>query len=193
MTANHGKVIAHALVDLACAVPAAHDAQEDEMTHPPLVRTAEPALAVDLDLPLDVDTADRAADEALGLKLGTTTREEIDNHTLRIRGQVALFAKAVREGGGVAARGSWLEADGLLHGGPSDDSLVFAALVYVRDLARLLRRLVSEHRSQLERCRAPLPSRTPQASLTRLSTSRQTYLVPSGLAPQHKAMPTVSE
>ncbi|MEU3437851.1 hypothetical protein [Streptomyces sp. NPDC006863] len=162
-------------------------------TNRPQGRAGNGIAPSEAELPLDIEEADRAADEALGLKLGTTTREEIDERTLQIRGQVALFAEAVREGGGVAARGSWLEADGLLHSGPSDDSLVFAALVYVRDLARLLRRLVSEHRSQLERCHTPLPTRAPLASVARLSRSRQTYLVPSGLAPQHKAMPTVPE
>ncbi len=44
--------------------------------------------------PLDTEEAERSADAALGLKLGTTTRTEIDDYTRLMRGQVALFAPA---------------------------------------------------------------------------------------------------
>ncbi|WP_050497582.1 DUF6415 family natural product biosynthesis protein [Streptomyces griseus] len=110
--------------------------------------------------PLDTEEAERSADEALGLKLGTTTRTEIDDYTQLMRGQVALFASAVREGGGVAARGSWLEADQLLGRGPADDCLVFAAWTHVRDLARLLRRLVAEYGEQRAIRAQALPDRS---------------------------------
>ncbi|MDP9951663.1 MULTISPECIES: hypothetical protein [Streptomyces] len=113
--------------------------------------------------PLDTEEAERSADEALGLKLGTTTRTEIDDYTRLMRGQVALFASAVREGGGVAARGSWLEVDQLLGRGPTDDCLVFAAWTHVRDLARLLRRLVAEYGEQRAYSAPPLPGHTPVA------------------------------
>ncbi|MFE9459024.1 hypothetical protein [Streptomyces californicus] len=55
----------------------------------------------------------------------------------------------MRETGGIQARGSWLEAEHLLSGGPADGVLVFSAWAHVRDLARVLHRLVDEHRSQL--------------------------------------------
>ncbi|MFE9455627.1 DUF6415 family natural product biosynthesis protein [Streptomyces californicus] len=147
------------------------------MPHPPLTRTADAA-----EVPLDVETADRSADMAFALQLGTTTREEIDSHTLRLKGQVELFADVVREGESVEARGSWLEAYHLLQQGPSDDVLVFAAWSYVRDLARVLRRLASEYRNQQTQVRAPLPSSTPLAALPLLAASRQTYRVPPAAA-----------
>ncbi len=99
----------------------------------------------------------------------------------------------MRDGGGVEARGSWLEADQLLAGGPADGVLVFSAWNYVRDLARLLRKLVAEYRKQLEHKNPTLPPRTPLADLGALTASRQTYLVPSGLAPKRKPMPADSE
>ncbi|MDQ0986527.1 hypothetical protein [Streptomyces sp. V2I9] len=141
------------------------------------------------ELPLDTEEADRAADGALGLKLGTTTRTEIDDYTRLIRGQVALFAAAVRDGGGVEARGSWLEADQLLGNGPADGCLVFAAWSYVRDLARLLRRLVAEHRKHLAGDGAALPVRTPMASLNRTAPDRQAPMVPVGPIAQGPAVP----
>ncbi|MGW1231392.1 hypothetical protein [Streptomyces californicus] len=154
------------------------------MPHPPPTRPAGTA-----EFPLDAEAADRAADLAFALQLGTTTREEIDSHTFQLKEQVALFADGVREGGSIEARGSWLEADQILQRGPADDILVFAAWSYARDLARLLRRLVAEYRSQQKQLRAPPPPRTPLASLPRLAAGRQTYRVPSGLAPAYRSLP----
>lgn len=147
----------------------------------------------EIELPLDIEEADRAADKAINFKLGTTTLPELDRHTLQLKGQVALFADVVRDGGGVEARASWLEAYQLLASGPAGSSLPFNSWLYARDLGRLLRRLVTEYREQVEEDVPALPTRTPRASLSKLTASRETYLVPSGLAPAHKPMPPASE
>ncbi|MFJ5740212.1 hypothetical protein [Streptomyces microflavus] len=165
----------------------------DILTSRPLGPTAHCASASEDELPLGVEEADRAADKAINLKLGTTTRPEIDEYTLQLKGQIAIFADAVRDGGSVEARASWLEAHQLLNSGPAGDPLVFNAWLYARDLGRLLRRLVAEYREQLEEGSPALPTRTPRASLDKLTASRQTYLVPSGLAPAHKPMTADSE
>jgi hypothetical protein len=151
------------------------------------------ALPSEVELPLDTEEADRAADEALALKLGTTTRSEIDNFTLQLSGQIALFIEAVREGGGVEARVLCLEADHLTASAPAEGLLVFNAWNYVRDLARVLRKLVEEHSKQVAESSPALPVRTPRASLGDLPASRQTFLVPSGPAPDRKPMPGASE
>ncbi|MGC4928108.1 hypothetical protein [Streptomyces sp. DT117] len=147
----------------------------------------------EIELPLDIEEADRAADEAINFNLGTTTLPELVRHTRVLKGQVALFADAVRAGGSIEARASWLEANQLLGSGPASSGLVFNSWLYARDLGRLLRRLVTEYREQLEEDSPALPTRTPRASLSKLTASRQTYLVPSGLAPAHRPMPTASE
>ncbi|NEC21210.1 DUF6415 family natural product biosynthesis protein [Streptomyces parvus] len=162
-------------------------------TSRPQGRAGNGTASDEAELPLDVEEADRAADEALGLKLGTTTREEIDVFTLQLRGQLALFVETVRDDGSFDLRRTLLEAEHLLDSGPADGVLVFNAWNYARDLARMLRRLVTEHRNQLDREKTALPTRSPLASLTRLAASRRAYSVPSGLPPQHRPMPTVSE
>lgn len=150
-------------------------------------------LPSEVELPLDTEEADRAADEALALKLGTTTRSEIDNFTLQLRGQIALFIEAVREKGDVEARALCVEADHLTASGPAEGLLVFNAWNHVRDLARVLRKLVEEHRKQVADSSPALPACTSRVSLGELTASRQTHLVPSGLASDHKPMPTASE
>ncbi|MEV4877931.1 hypothetical protein [Streptomyces cyaneofuscatus] len=147
----------------------------------------------EIELPLDVEEADRAADKAINLKLGTTTLAEIDGYTRQLRGQIVIFAEAVRDGGGVEARASWLEADQLLHSGPAGNSLPFNSCLHARDLGRLLRRLVTEYREQLEEGGPALATRTPRASLHKLTERRQTYVVPSGLAPKHRPMPAAPD
>ncbi|MFD8583268.1 hypothetical protein ACFV2A_10265 [Streptomyces californicus] len=144
--------------------------------------------------PLDTEEAERSADEALGLKLGTTTRTEIDDYTQLMRGQVALFSSAVREGGGVAARGSWLEADQLLGRGPADDCLVFAAWTHVRDLARLLRRLVAEYGEQRAIRAQALPDRSSPAMPNETVGDRCTNPEPPDApATEHAPAPVASE
>ncbi|MET8839663.1 hypothetical protein ABZW67_06145 [Streptomyces rubiginosohelvolus] len=146
----------------------------------------------EIELPLDVEEADRAADKAINFKLGTTTLSEINSHTRQIRGQVALFADAVRDGGGVEGQASWLEARHLLEDGPRVNALPFNSWLYAKDLGRLLRRLVAEYRQQKNGSPA-LPTRPPRASVDRITASRQTFLVPSGLAPAHRPLPTATE
>ncbi|MFE7480052.1 DUF6415 family natural product biosynthesis protein [Streptomyces sp. NPDC057552] len=141
---------------------------------------------------LNAEAADRAADVALGFQLGTTTRDQIDALLPQIRDHIEVFAKAVEAGGGRAARGSWLEAQQLLAAKPAEAIYVFGAWSHVRELARVLRRLVSEHREQVASAERELPVREPQATLGALAKSRQTYLVPSGPAPEHKSMVTTS-
>lgn len=145
------------------------------------------------ELPLDTDEADRAADEALGLKLGTTTRTEIDDCTQMMRGQVSLFASAVREGGGVEARGSGLEADQLLDSGPADGCLVFNAWTHLRDLARLLRRLVAEYRKRVADDTGALPVRAPAASPNGTAPGCSAPRAPGGPAPAPQPVPVASE
>ncbi|MCT6776070.1 hypothetical protein LXH09_05460 [Streptomyces sp. CS7] len=147
----------------------------------------------EIELPLDVEEADRAADKAINFKLGTTTLSELYQHTRQLKGQVALFAGVMRNSVDVQGRASWLEAQHLLASAPSRGSLTFNSWLYARDLGRLLRRLVAEYREQLELDYPVLPTRTPRASLDRLTESRQTYLVPSGPAPRHRPMPVASQ
>ncbi|NEB42576.1 hypothetical protein [Streptomyces sp. SID14515] len=165
----------------------------DILTSRPLGPAASCASASEDELSLDVEEADRAADKAINFKLGTTTLPELVKHTHQLKGQVALFAGVVRSGGSIEARASGLEADQLLAMGPAGGSLPFNSWLYARDLGRLLRRLVTEYRGQLEGGSPALPTRTPRASLNRLTESRQAYLVPSGLGPEHKPMPADSE
>ncbi|MEW1616212.1 MULTISPECIES: hypothetical protein [unclassified Streptomyces] len=162
------------------------------MTHPTLIPPREPALAGNAAYSLDVEEADRAADKAINFQLGTTTLAEFASHTRQISGQIELFADALRDGGSVTGRASWLEAQQLLAGGPASKSLSSNCWRYARDLGLLLRRLATEYR-ELENGSPALPTRPPRASLDRITASRQTYLVPSGLAPAHKPLPTASE
>ncbi|MDK0519221.1 DUF6415 family natural product biosynthesis protein [Streptomyces sp. ML-6] len=102
----------------------------------------QPPRAVGGILSLDVESALRAADEALALRLGTVTRQEIDTRTAELRGHVGLFAEAVLDHARTAADRSvrW-EVDQLLASTPRDGALVFSAYQHLRDLARMLRRL----------------------------------------------------
>ncbi|MGW2176794.1 hypothetical protein ACWCXX_01635 [Streptomyces sp. NPDC001732] len=117
---------------------------EDLMPSPlPVPDTAE--------LPLDVETAERAADGALDLRLGTTTRQEIDEWTAQLRGRVVLFAEEVLgQEQTIATRAARWEVDQLLASAPRDTALVFGAYQHLRDLARMLRRLVTEYRDRTE-------------------------------------------
>ncbi|MFF8438997.1 hypothetical protein [Streptomyces bacillaris] len=162
------------------------------MTHPPLSPPRGEPPFDGASPSLDAEAADRAADVALGFQLGTTTRDQIDEWLPQIKAHIEVFAEVVQAGGGRAARGSWLEAQQLLAARPPEAIYVFGAWSHVRELARLLRRLVSEHREQVASAERELPVREPQATLDALAKSRQTYLVPSGLAPEHKPMLTTS-
>ncbi|MFD3959139.1 hypothetical protein ACF1D2_32245 [Streptomyces bacillaris] len=126
-----------------------------------------------IELPLNPEEADRTADEALGLQLGTTTRDEIDEYTRLLSKLVIAFSGAVQAAGGIGARGSWLEAAQVLESGPRDDSLVFNAWAHARDVARVLRGLVTEYRNQMEESVPALPARTPRASLDKLDFGTQ--------------------
>ncbi|MFB6500530.1 DUF6415 family natural product biosynthesis protein [Streptomyces sp. NPDC002466] len=117
------------------------------MTHPSTpsstpLSPGQPQRAADGVPPLDVESALRAADEALALRLGTVTRQEIDARTGELRGHVVLLADAVLDHARTAAARSvrW-EADQLLASTPRDGALVFGAYQHLRDLARMLRRL----------------------------------------------------
>ncbi|MFE2294787.1 hypothetical protein [Streptomyces sp. NPDC059452] len=103
-------------------------------------------------------------DAVLGFHLGTTTREEIDEWTPLIKVHVEVFSEAVRAGGGVEARGSWLEARQLLADGPAEAIHVFGAWSHLRELARLLRRLIAEYREQRAPREPALPVREPPAA-----------------------------
>ncbi|MFJ1545131.1 hypothetical protein [Streptomyces sp. NPDC088246] len=119
---------------------------------------------------MDVETAHQAADGALELQLGTTTRQEIDEWTAELRGRIVLFAEETLEREQTTAtRASRWEVDQLLAAAPGDGVLVFSAYQHLRDLARMLRRLAAEYRKQTETAdTAPLPVR---------------------FAPEHKATP----
>jgi hypothetical protein len=109
------------------------------------------------ELPLDVETAEQAADGALDLRLGTTTRQEIDEWTAQLRGRIVLFAEEVlgREQT-TATRAARREVDQLLAAAPRDTILVFSSYQHLRDLARMLRRLVTDYRD-----RTGLPAAAP--------------------------------
>ncbi|MET9918388.1 DUF6415 family natural product biosynthesis protein [Streptomyces sp. NPDC006435] len=113
------------------------------MTHPSTpLSPGQPQRAADGGLPLNVESSLRAADEALALRLGTVTRQEIDARTGELRGHVVLLADAVLDHARTAAARSvrW-EADQLLASTPRDGALVFSAYQHLRDLARMLHRL----------------------------------------------------
>ncbi|MFF3259899.1 hypothetical protein ACFYWO_12110 [Streptomyces sp. NPDC002932] len=125
------------------------------MTHPAPTRPTHPAATSDTlrsaDLPLDVETAAQAADDALRLRLGTTTRQEIDTWTTELRGRISLFTEEILDHAqttGTRAVG-W-EVDQLLASAPKDGILVFSSYQHLCDLARMLRRLVTEHQKQTE-------------------------------------------
>ncbi|MCX4848277.1 hypothetical protein [Streptomyces sp. NBC_00893] len=123
------------------------------MTHPTPTRLPDPATQADAprtaDLPLDVEAAAQAADDALRLRLGTTTRREIDTWTAELRGRISLFAEEVLDRPQTTAtRTARREVDQLLASAPKDDVLVFSSYQHLCDLARMLRRLVDEHRAR---------------------------------------------
>ncbi|MEV5202005.1 hypothetical protein [Streptomyces sp. NPDC053720] len=125
------------------------------MTHPTPSRPPAPAAQADTPrtagLPLDVEASAQAADDALRLRLGTTTRREIDTWTAELRGRIGLFAEAtVDHPQTPATRGARWEVDQLLASAPKDDVLVFSSYQHLCDLARMLRRLVAEHRKRTE-------------------------------------------
>ncbi|MFF3734816.1 DUF6415 family natural product biosynthesis protein [Streptomyces sp. NPDC002476] len=133
------------------------------------------------ELPLDVETAERATNGALALRLGTTTRQEIDEWTAQLRGRIVLFAEeALGQERTTATRAARWEVDQLLASTPGDGVLVFNAYQHLRDLARLLRWLVAEYRKKTEAVTSPLPARpSPDA----LADSNGHCL------PEHEAVP----
>ncbi|MFF4665773.1 hypothetical protein [Streptomyces sp. NPDC001282] len=141
------------------------------MTDPSTNRPSEPtANGVDFrvtELPLDIETAARAADAALELRLGTTTRREINAWTVELRGRVSLFAEEVLDHQhSTATRAARWEVDQLLASTPGDGVLVFSAYQHLRDLARLLRWLVAEYRKETEAAvTSPLPTRPSPGAL----------------------------
>ncbi|MFJ6011227.1 hypothetical protein [Streptomyces sp. NPDC092952] len=95
-------------------------------------------------LPLDVETALAAAEDALALRLGTVTREEIDVRTAELVGRVGLFADEVLDRALTpASRSVRWEVDQLLASTPRGGALVFASYQHLHDLARMLRRLAN--------------------------------------------------
>lgn len=125
------------------------------MTDPTPTRPSEPAAKADVpqatDLLLDVEAAAQAADDALRLRLGTTTRREIDTWTAELRGHISLFTEeALDRPQTTATRAARWEIDQLLASAPKDDILVFSSYQHLCDLARMLRRLVAEHRERTE-------------------------------------------
>ncbi|MFF2328992.1 MULTISPECIES: DUF6415 family natural product biosynthesis protein [unclassified Streptomyces] len=125
------------------------------MTDPTPIRPSEPTKTADVphvaDLPLDIETAGQAADDALRIRLGTVTRREIDAWTAELRGRVSLFAEEVINLVQTpATRAAQWEVDQLLASAPGDDTLVFNAYQHLRDLARMLRWLVTEHHKRTE-------------------------------------------
>ncbi|MFE7463873.1 hypothetical protein ACFU6R_07190 [Streptomyces sp. NPDC057499] len=114
--------------------------------------------------PLDVETALRSADEALALRLGTVTREEIDVRTAELCGRVGLFADEVLDRAVTpAARSVRWEVDRLLASTPRDGALVFAAYQHLHDLARMLRRLAGSVAGQGSEPVAPVGPVAPVA------------------------------
>lgn len=125
------------------------------MTHPTTTRPSDPAAKSDTprtaDLPLDVEAAAQAADDALRLRLGTTTRQEIDTWTTELRGRISLFAEEVLDHAQpTAKRAVGLEIGHLLASAPKDGILVFSSYQHLCDLARMLHRLITEHRKRTE-------------------------------------------
>ncbi|MFF8692327.1 hypothetical protein ACF08W_08975 [Streptomyces sp. NPDC015144] len=112
-------------------------------------------------LPLDVETALAAAEDALALRLGTVTREEIDLRTAELVGRVGLFADEVLDRALTpASRSVRWEVDQLLASTPSGGALVFASYQHLHDLARMLRRLAN---SVAGRGAGPTPAAAPAA------------------------------
>ncbi|WP_327369193.1 hypothetical protein [Streptomyces sp. NBC_01217] len=143
------------------------------------------------DLPLDVETADQAADDALKLRLGTTTRQEIDEWTAKLRGRISLFAeKTLGREQTTATRACRWEVDQLLAAAPRDSVLVFGAYQYLRDLARMLRRLVAEYKAQAVTAGpAHLSVRAPLDVLPHSTEDGRADLNRHCLAPEREAMP----
>ncbi|MEV6164165.1 hypothetical protein AB0L71_19940 [Streptomyces sp. NPDC052052] len=154
------------------------------MADPTPTRPSGPAAKADVphaaDLPLDTETAAQAADDALRLRLGTITRQEIDVRTAELRGCVGLLTEKVFDRAPTTAtRSIREEVDQLLTSAPADDTLVFHAFQHLRDLARMLHRLVAEHGKWVETADGDEPVR-PHPPLV-------------GSAAEHKALPTKEE
>ncbi|MEU6014379.1 DUF6415 family natural product biosynthesis protein [Streptomyces sp. NPDC047515] len=165
------------------------------MTDPTPSRPSGPAakaVALDTaDLPLDVETATQTADAALELRLGTTTRREIDTWTAELRGRISLFAEAVldREQTTATCSARW-KVDQLLASAPGDGVLVFSAYQYLRDLARMLRWLVTEHRKRTETVdAAPLLTCSPPGAPPDGDAHVEARPALVGPAPHREAMP----
>ncbi|MFF9648804.1 hypothetical protein [Streptomyces sp. NPDC014622] len=134
------------------------------------------------ELPLDVQTAKQAADGALDLRLGTTTRQEIDEWTAQLRGRIVLFAEEILgQEQTTATRAARWEIDQLLASAPQDTVLVFSAYQHLRDLARMLRRLITEYRNKTEAAvTSPLPARPSPGALAENN---------GHCLPEHEAVP----
>ncbi|MEU0739289.1 hypothetical protein [Streptomyces sp. NPDC006134] len=110
------------------------------MTHPPAQRARPVPL-------LDTAAATRMSDDALALQLDTTTRDAIESTTARLTEQVRAFDAALPRDS-VAARGDHEEVRNLLARAPKNGAVTFSVHAYMRDLARMLRRLIFQYEAQ---------------------------------------------
>ncbi|GAA2526533.1 hypothetical protein [Streptomyces koyangensis] len=114
---------------------------------------------------LDIGAARAAADEALSLQLGTTTRVQIESMTARLIGHIeSALAELPRDAPGKPAP-TQKEAAALLAAARTGAALVHSAYHAMRDLAFVLRHLAS--RCEKERAAAGTSGAgVPSGSLT---------------------------
>ncbi|MFJ6613494.1 hypothetical protein ACIQPT_24800 [Streptomyces sp. NPDC091289] len=102
----------------------------------------------------------------LALRLGTTTRAELDDAVVCLRGRVAAFTGGLSAGVedmNGADRGFLLEVAHLLDNPPAPQALSHEVYSHVRALARVLRKLAAMNRADVAGLavspRLPLPVR----------------------------------
>ncbi|WP_436738017.1 hypothetical protein [Streptomyces sp. BBFR102] len=106
-------------------------------------------------VPLDIGAARAAADEALSLQLGTTTRVRIEAMTERLTGQIkSALAELPRDAPG-RPRPTREEAAALLAAARTGAALAYTAYGAMRDLAFVLRHLAG--RCEAERAAQGAP------------------------------------
>ncbi|MFJ3775192.1 hypothetical protein ACIPX0_26200 [Streptomyces sp. NPDC090075] len=110
--------------------------------------TFEVVKAEDGDLPVDVELIQDTTDAALALRLGTTTRKDIDAKTPVLIGHLqVLLSEELRADGDELVielcRKAYRVLD--LAGRPKKEATTFAAFFFMRDVADLARRLLWIH------------------------------------------------
>jgi hypothetical protein len=112
---------------------------------------------------MDSDRSAKAqalADQALSLRLNTTTRAQIDRTTAVLTAELRRAARVLLLGDTLRVRARRSEVAHLLGLAPRPEALTFSTHTYMQDVARLLRAVIIEHgQPDDEPIQAPVPLR----------------------------------